>query len=73
MVLRCGLRHKFPYAFIESAIHDQIGTRAERSAYAFIFDRWPFSKGCWRSEIDFDFLINHVMRYAFLLGLFAIL
>ncbi len=60
MMLRCGLSHELPDAFIELSVDYLIVARAEGSAYAFVIERGPFSESCRRIEIDLGFLVGHV-------------
>jgi hypothetical protein len=52
MMLRFRLRHKSSDALVESAIDDQVGTRAKGGADALLVDWWPFSKRGGSTEIN---------------------
>jgi hypothetical protein len=65
VMLRCGLGHELPYAFVKSAISYQIGTGTPRLADALVFEWMPFSENCGTIKIDLNVSISHPQRFAF--------
>jgi hypothetical protein len=61
MMLRFGLGHELPYAFVKSAISYQIGTGTPRLADPLVFEWRPFSENCGSIKID----LNVSQRLAF--------
>jgi hypothetical protein len=54
MMLRFGLGHELPYAFVKSAISYQIGTGTPRLADPLVFEWRPFSENCGSIKIDLN-------------------
>src|ERR1700730_47323 len=65
VMLRRGLRHKLPYAFVKTALNYQIWASAKGRANTFVFERRPFSEN--RRSIKFDLNVgrSHSYRFAF--------
>jgi hypothetical protein len=66
MMLTNGHRHELPNAFVQCAVGNKVGSGAPRGTDAFILERRPLTKRGRSVEINWDFFIRHVQRFAFL-------
>jgi hypothetical protein len=64
MVLRCGFGHELPYALVQSAISNKIGSGAPRFFDALFIEGGPFPEDCGSIEMYLNVGIIHPYRFS---------
>ena len=65
MVLRCGLGHELPYALVQSAIRNKVGSGAPGFLDALFIEGGPFPENCGSIEMYLNVSVTHPYRFAF--------